>query len=114
VRRVGCFECRMARCLLLRFMRGVAAAGHEAQHPASRGDPIGAAYGVLTLIIRSGHLQGALGFSSYGAIVPWLPLLLFVILFRLSMDCYVFILSRIRALRAPELITAPEPGRWAG
>ena len=60
---------------------------------------IGAAYGVLTLIFQDGHLHGPLGFSSYGAIVPWIPLFMFVLLFGLSMDYHVFILSRIRELR---------------
>jgi putative drug exporter of the RND superfamily len=60
---------------------------------------IGAAYGVLTLIFQDGHLHGPLGFSPYGAIVPWMPLFMFVILFGLSMDYHVFILSRIRELR---------------
>jgi putative drug exporter of the RND superfamily len=60
---------------------------------------IGAAYGVLTLIFQDGHLHGPLGFSPYGAIVPWMPLFMFVLLFGLSMDYHVFILSRIRELR---------------
>jgi RND superfamily putative drug exporter len=60
---------------------------------------IGAAYGVVTLIFQDGHLHGPLGFSPYGAIVPWIPLFMFVLLFGLSMDYHVFILSRIRELR---------------
>jgi RND superfamily putative drug exporter len=60
---------------------------------------IGAAYGVLTLVFQDGHLHGPLGFSPYGAIVPWMPLFMFVLLFGLSMDYHVFILSRIRELR---------------
>ncbi len=60
---------------------------------------VGAAYGLMTLIFQDGHLQGLLGFSSYGGVVPWLPLFLFVILFGLSMDYHVFIISRIRELR---------------
>jgi RND superfamily putative drug exporter len=61
---------------------------------------VGAAYGLVTLIFQDGHLQSALGFTSYGGIVPWIPLFLFVFLFGLSMDYHVFILSRIRELRA--------------
>ena len=61
---------------------------------------IGAAYGLMTLIFQDGHLHGPLGFSPYGAIVPWMPLFMFVILFGLSMDYHVFILSRIRELRS--------------
>jgi len=61
---------------------------------------VGAAYGLVTLIFQDGHLQGLLGFTSFGAIIPWVPLFMFVFLFGLSMDYHVFILSRIRELRA--------------
>jgi RND superfamily putative drug exporter len=61
---------------------------------------VGAAYGVITLIFQDGHLQSLLDFTSYGAIVPWVPLFMFVFLFGLSMDYHVFILSRIRELRS--------------
>ena len=61
---------------------------------------IGAAYGVVTLIFQDGDLHGPLGFSPFGAIVPWIPLFMFVLLFGLSMDYHVFILSRIRELRS--------------
>jgi putative drug exporter of the RND superfamily len=61
---------------------------------------VGAAYGLITLIFQDGRLAGLLGFTSYGAIVPWIPLFMFVFLFGLSMDYHVFILSRIRELRA--------------
>ena len=57
---------------------------------------VGAAYGVLVLIFQQGHLQSLLGFTSIGGVVNWLPLFLFVILFGLSMDYHVFILSRVR------------------
>jgi len=57
---------------------------------------VGAAYGVLVLIFQQGHLQSLLGFTSVGGVVNWLPLFLFVILFGLSMDYHVFILSRVR------------------
>jgi RND superfamily putative drug exporter len=57
---------------------------------------VGAAYGVMKLIFQDGHLQSLLGFTSYGGIVPWMPLFMFVLLFGLSMDYHVFILSRIR------------------
>jgi RND superfamily putative drug exporter len=59
---------------------------------------VGAAYGVLTWIFQDGHLQGLLGFHSNGAIVTWLPLFLFTVLFGLSMDYHVFILSRVKEL----------------
>jgi uncharacterized membrane protein YdfJ with MMPL/SSD domain len=57
---------------------------------------VGAAYGVLVWIFQDGHLQSVLGFHSNGAIVPWMPMFLFVVLFGLSMDYHVFILTRIR------------------
>lgn len=57
---------------------------------------IGAAYGVLTWIFQDGHLTSVLGFTSYGGVVGWLPLFMFVMLFGLSMDYHIFILSRIR------------------
>src|SRR5437868_5623676 len=57
---------------------------------------VGAAYGVLVLIFQHGLGRGVLGFSSTAGIDPVTPLLLFVILFGLSMDYHVFIISRIR------------------
>ena len=57
---------------------------------------VGAAYGVLALVFQHTWAQGLLGFKSTGAITSWLPLFLFVILFGLSMDYHVFIISRIR------------------
>ena len=59
---------------------------------------VGAAYGVLVWIFQEGHLEGLLGFHSNGAVVAWLPLFLFAVLFGLSMDYHVFILSRIKEL----------------
>jgi RND superfamily putative drug exporter len=60
---------------------------------------VGAAYGVMVLIFQDGRLEGPLGFTAYGGITAWLPLFMFVLLFGLSMDYHVFILSRIRELR---------------
>ena len=57
---------------------------------------VGAAYGVLVLVFQKGWGEGILGFKSNGGIASWLPLFMFVILFGLSMDYHVFILSRIR------------------
>jgi uncharacterized membrane protein YdfJ with MMPL/SSD domain len=57
---------------------------------------VGASYGVLKLVFQDGHGEGLLGFESIGGVTSWLPLFLFVILFGLSMDYHVFILSRIR------------------
>ena len=59
---------------------------------------VGAAYGAMTWVFQDGHGQGSLGFHSSGAIVPWVPLFLFAVLFGLSMDYHVFIVSRIREL----------------
>jgi uncharacterized membrane protein YdfJ with MMPL/SSD domain len=60
---------------------------------------VGAAYGVLVWIFQNGHLEGLLGFHSNGAVITWLPLFLFAVLFGLSMDYHVFIVSRIKELR---------------
>jgi len=57
---------------------------------------VGASYGVLVYIFQQGHFESLLGFSSIGGIINWEPLFLFVILFGLSMDYHVFILSRVR------------------
>jgi RND superfamily putative drug exporter len=57
---------------------------------------VGAAYGILVWIFQEGHLESLLGFKSNGAIVAWMPLFMFVVLFGLSMDYHVFILTRIR------------------
>jgi RND superfamily putative drug exporter len=57
---------------------------------------VGAAYGVLVLVFQHGVGKDLLGFSSTAGISPVVPLLLFVILFGLSMDYHVFLLSRIR------------------
>jgi RND superfamily putative drug exporter len=57
---------------------------------------VGAAYGVLVLIFQQGRLESLLGFTSIGGVTDWLPLFLFVILFGLSMDYHVLILSRVK------------------
>jgi uncharacterized membrane protein YdfJ with MMPL/SSD domain len=57
---------------------------------------VAAAYGVLVLVFQHGVGKGLVGFASTAGIDPVIPLLLFVILFGLSMDYHVFILSRIR------------------
>jgi RND superfamily putative drug exporter len=56
----------------------------------------GAAYGLLVLVFQGDWAEALLGFTSMGAIVSWLPLFLFVVLFGLSMDYHVFVVSRIR------------------
>ncbi len=65
---------------------------------------VAASYGVLVWIFQDGHLQGLFGFHSNGAVVTWLPLFLFTVLFGLSMDYHVFIVSRIK-----ELVDRGEP-----
>jgi uncharacterized membrane protein YdfJ with MMPL/SSD domain len=57
---------------------------------------VAASYGVLVLVFQHHWAEGLLGFHSDGTIISWLPLFLFVVLFGLSMDYHVFILSRIR------------------
>ncbi|MGW7684518.1 MMPL family transporter [Kribbella sp. NPDC054772] len=56
----------------------------------------GAAYGVVTAVFQNTWAEGLLHFRSNGAVVSWLPLFLFVVLFGLSMDYHVFVVSRIR------------------
>jgi RND superfamily putative drug exporter len=57
---------------------------------------VGAAYGLLVLVFQHGWGKQLLGFEFTGGIDPFLPILLFVILFGLSMDYHVFVLSRVR------------------
>ncbi len=57
---------------------------------------VGAAYGVLVFVMQQGHLAGLFGFQQVPTIEAWLPLFLFSVLFGLSMDYHVFLLSRIR------------------
>jgi uncharacterized membrane protein YdfJ with MMPL/SSD domain len=57
---------------------------------------VGAAYGVVIAIFQWGWGENILNFRSNGGIASWLPIFMFVILFGLSMDYHVFILSRIR------------------
>jgi uncharacterized membrane protein YdfJ with MMPL/SSD domain len=57
---------------------------------------VAAAYGVLVLVFQYGLAKDLLGFEYTGGVMAWLPVFLFVILFGLSMDYHVFILSRIR------------------
>ena len=57
---------------------------------------VGSAYGLLVLVFQNGWAESLLGFEANGAIAAWVPLFLFVILFGLSMDYHVFILTRIR------------------
>ena len=57
---------------------------------------VGAAYGVLIAVFQWGWAPGFLGFGKVDAIEAWLPLMMFTILFGLSMDYHVFLISRIR------------------
>jgi uncharacterized membrane protein YdfJ with MMPL/SSD domain len=57
---------------------------------------VAAAFGVLVLVFQHGYGKDLLGFDYTGGVMAWLPVFMFVILFGLSMDYHVFILSRIR------------------
>ena len=57
---------------------------------------VAAAYGVLVLVFQHGWGSGLLGVEYTGGVMAWLPVFMFVILFGLSMDYHVFIVSRIR------------------
>jgi len=80
--------------LLLTFRSLVIAATAVALNLLS----VAAAYGVLVAVFQHGWLADVFGFQTNSAIVSWLPLFLFVVLFGLSMDYHVFILSRIKEL----------------
>ncbi|MGI5194028.1 MMPL family transporter [Streptomyces sp. CA-288835] len=60
---------------------------------------VGAAYGILVGVFQHGWGASLVGAEGVGAIITWLPLFLFVILFGLSMDYHVFVVSRIREAR---------------
>ena len=57
---------------------------------------VAAAYGMLVFVFQYGHFESVLDFQASDGIVNWMPLFLFIILFGLSMDYHVFVLSRIR------------------
>jgi uncharacterized membrane protein YdfJ with MMPL/SSD domain len=57
---------------------------------------VAAAYGILVLVFQHGWGKGLLGFDYTGGVMAFLPVFMFVILFGLSMDYHVFILSRVR------------------
>ena len=76
---------------------------------------VAAAYGVLTWVFQDGHFEKALGFESNGGVTAWLPIFLFVILFGLSMDYHVFILSRVkeavdRGMKTEDAVAALDQG----
>ncbi len=60
----------------------------------------GAAYGVLVAVFQFGWAADLLGMPTVGGIAPWIPLFLFAVLFGLSMDYHVFLLSRIKERHA--------------
>lgn len=57
---------------------------------------VGASYGLLVLVFQKGFAAGVLGFQQSESIEAWVPLFLFTVLFGLSMDYHVFLLSRIK------------------
>ncbi len=57
---------------------------------------LGASFGVLVWVFQEGHLAGVLGFEPPGGIEPTIPLILAAVIFGLSMDYEVFLLSRIQ------------------
>ena len=59
---------------------------------------VGVAFGVLTLVFQHGWLEDALGFTSPGFVIDWIPLFVLVVLVGLSMDYHVFVTGRIREL----------------
>ncbi|HXL93605.1 MAG TPA: MMPL family transporter [Streptosporangiaceae bacterium] len=67
---------------------------------------VGAAYGVMTAVFQYGWGASLVGTHAVGAIESWMPLLVFVILFGLSTDYHVFVVSRIREARDAGVPTA--------
>jgi putative drug exporter of the RND superfamily len=57
---------------------------------------VGAAYGLMVLVMQKGYGAGVLGFQQVDVIEAWIPLFLFSVLFGLSMDYHVFLLTRVR------------------
>jgi RND superfamily putative drug exporter len=70
---------------------------------------VGAAYGLLVLVFQDGFAAGLFGFDQVDTIEAWVPLFLFSVLFGLSMDYQVFLLSRIKE-RYDELRAGARPG----
>ena len=72
---------------------------------------VGAAYGLMVLVFQDGFGRSLLGAADIGGVVNWIPLFLLVILFGLSMDYHVLVLSRIREGRdtRPALRSGPLP-----
>ncbi|BEP16081.1 MMPL family transporter [Acidothermaceae bacterium B102] len=59
---------------------------------------LGASFGALVWVFQEGHLSGLLGFEKAGAIEVWVPVIVFVFAFGLSMDYEVFLLARVKEL----------------
>jgi RND superfamily putative drug exporter len=59
---------------------------------------LGTSFGALVLVFQDGHLSGLLGFDSPGALETWVPVIVFVFAFGLSMDYEVFLLARVKEL----------------
>src|SRR3954453_11121950 len=57
---------------------------------------LAATFGVLVWVFQDGHLSGVLDFDAFGAVEVWVPVVVFVFAFGLSMDYEVFLLSRIK------------------
>ena len=78
---------------------------------------VGAAYGLLVLVFQHGFAGGLFGFEQVDTIEAWVPLFLFSVLFGLSMDYQVFLLSRIKerydepgdTIRAPSSSASRRP-----
>jgi len=66
---------------------------------------VGAAYGVMTAIFQHGWGASLVSTTAPGAIESWLPLFVFVVLFGLSMDYHVFVVSRIKEAREAGMST---------
>ena len=68
-----------------------------------------ASFGALVWIFQEGHLSGPLGFDSVGALDSWMPVLILIFAFGLSMDYEVFLLSRIKEVHDETGDQRPSP-----
>jgi RND superfamily putative drug exporter len=71
---------------------------------------VGAAYGVMVAVFQHGWGAGLVGTQAVGALESWIPLFVFVVLFGLSMDYHVFVVSRIREAHERGLSTREAVG----
>ena len=73
---------------------------------------LGASFGALVWVFQEGHLSWLLGFETAGAIEVWVPVIVFVFAFGLSMDYEVFLLARVKELHDAGVRQRRRRRRW--